>query len=435
MKLIRIGIFRPWILVLSCWCWLSSCRVPLQGAQSVRADGGIAVLDPASKLAETGLEFIGSGFENASPVWYEVDAQGIIRVHLMYDHERSSPNRAAGHFHFVIHARPGSKLNLEFINLENIYNGRPGSVARELKSAVISENGRDWRSVPLETVETNRIQLRVEMKGAELYVARVEPYRISDLNRFLESIRGHPAVEITPIGKTVEGRGLEIVRVGNPVAPNRVFIRARAHSWEPGGNWVVEGVVRRLLQGDARAAGFLKRYCVWILPMANKDGVARGGTRFNLRGRDLNRGWDQDADPVNAPENAALEQWLRRQIASGLKPHLALELHNDGNGMLHISRPAVDGIGRHLERMARFENLLRQHTWFTEGSTGENFRNTGTLGDGWVARYGIDAVVHEFNCNWIAGLGERPLGRHWIKYGEDLTTVFHEYFGGSGSKE
>ena len=26
--------------------------------------------------------------------------------------------------------------------------------------------------------------------------------------------------------------------------------------------------------------------------MANKDGVARGGTRFNLRGKDLNRNWD-----------------------------------------------------------------------------------------------------------------------------------------------
>jgi len=80
-----------------------------------------------------------------------------------------------------------------------------------------------------------------------------------------------------------------------------------------------------------------------------------------------------------------------------------MELHNDGSGLLHISRPPVPELSRHLERMATLEGLLRKHTWFTEGSTEESFRNSGTLGDGWLERYGIDAVVHEFNCNWIAG--------------------------------
>lgn len=39
-------------------------------------------------------------------------------------------------------------------------------------------------------------------------------------------------------------------------------------------------------------------------------------------------------------------------------------------------------------------------------------------GDGWLERFGVDAVVHEFNCQWIAGLGEAPLARHWVEYGE-----------------
>ena len=47
--------------------------------------------------------------------------------------------------------------------------------------------------------------------------------------------------------------------------------------------------------------------------------------------------------------------------------------------------------------MTVLEELLRQHTWFTEGSTNAAFRNAGTLGDGWLERYGIDAAVHEFN--------------------------------------
>jgi len=375
------------------------------------------------------LEFIDTGFENASPVWYDDGADGTIRVHLLYDHERNSPNRAAGHIHFGVHAKAGTRLTFEFLNLDNVWNGRPGSVARELKAVVISENGRDWTPVPLDSLPENRVRLIVEMPGPRLFVARVEPYRLSDLDRLLASIRKHPLVEIAPIGKTVEGRELEIVRVGNPKAPYRVFLRARAHPWEPAGNWIVQGLIGRLLQGDERSKQYLERYCVYALPMANKDGVARGRTRFNLRGKDLNRNWDAPADPDLAPENHALERWLETAIAAGRRPHLAMELHNDGSGRLHISRPPVPQLQRHLDRMATLEKLLRTHTWFTEGSTDAAFRNTGTLGDGWLARYGIDAVVHEFNCNWIAGLKAHPTGRHWEDYGVALATVFHEYFG------
>lgn len=376
---------------------------------------------------DTALEFIDTGFENASPVWYERDTEGTIQVHLLYDHERSSPNRAAGHIHFALHAGPGSRIALEFRNLENVWNSQPGSVARELLAMVISEDGRDWTSVPTERLPGDRVRLTVEMPGPRLYVARVEPYRISDLERLLASIRSNPLVDITTIGQTVGGRDLEIIRIGGPDAPQRVFLRARAHPWEAGGNWVVEGLVQRLLRGDAEARTFLEHYSVYILPMANKDGVALGRTRFNLLGKDLNRDWDRPADPDLAPENAALERWLEGMIAAGRRPHLALELHNDGSGRLHISRPPSPDLDRHLARMALFEQLLRERTWFTEGSTSAAFRNSGTLGDGWLARYGIDAVVHEFNCNWIAGLKERPLGRHWRAYGEALAGVLHAW--------
>ena len=377
---------------------------------------------------DTGLEFIDTSFENASPLWYEFAPDGTILVHLLYDQERNSPNRAAGHIHFLLHAKPGSRLTLEFKNMDNVWNGKPGSVAKEVKAISLSENGRDWKVVPTESLPENRVRLTVEMPGPRLYVARIEPYRISDLDALLASIRNDPLVQITPIGKTVQGRELEIIRVGDERAPYRVFIRARAHPWEPGGNWVVQGLIQRLLKGDDQAKKFLQRYCLYVMPMANKDGVARGGTRFNLQGKDLNRNWDKPADPQLAPENYALEKWLEKMICAGQPPHLAMELHNDGSGLLHVSRPAVAGLQRHVERMATLETLLRKHTWFTEGSSKPSFHNSGTLGDGWLERYGIDAAVHEFTCNWIAGLKDYATGRHWENYGEKLADVFYEYF-------
>ena len=393
---------------------------------SAALDGGGQ--PPAGAARDTAIEFVDTSFENASPLWYDFAADGSIQIHLLYDHERASPNRAAGHVHFLLHGRSGAKATLEFRNLDNVWNGQPGSVARELKTVVISSNGRDWMPVPTESLPENRVRLNITMSGPRLYVARLEPYRLSDLDHLLASIRNNRLVQVSPIGRTAGGRGLEIIRVGDARAPYRVFLRARAHPWESGSSWVAHGLIERLLKDDAAARAFLGRYAVYILPMANKDGVARGMTRFNANGKDLNRNWDKPADPGLAPENAALERWLEGMIASGLTPHLAMELHNDGRGLLHISRPPVPQLDRHLARMATLETLLRQKTWFTEGSTAAGFRNSGTLGDGWLERYGIDAVVHEFNCNWIEGLKDYPSARHWRTYGEKLAEVFQEYF-------
>ena len=309
-----------------------------------------------SGTALASLQYIDTSFENASPLWYEAAPDGPILVYLMYDHERSSPNRAAGHFHFRIHAKKGSKLTLEFKNLDNVWNSQKGSVARELKAAVISQDGKKWNPIDFESLPENRVRLNFEMPANALYVARVEPYRISDLDRMLDSIKSNSLVQITTFGKTVQGRDLEIVRIGNPTAPFRVFIRARAHPWESGGNWVVQGLIQRLLKADAEAKKYLDRYCVYILPMANKDGVATGRTRFNMLGKDLNRDWDKPADRELSPENFALEKWLESMIARNHAPHLAIELHNDGSGRLHISRPQVPNLARYLERMKTLEH-------------------------------------------------------------------------------
>src|SRR5687767_12660956 len=49
-----------------------------------------------------GLSLVRAGFENASPLQWDVDPDGTVNVRLLYDYERDSPNRAAGHFHFQL---------------------------------------------------------------------------------------------------------------------------------------------------------------------------------------------------------------------------------------------------------------------------------------------------------------------------------------------
>ena len=395
---------------------------PAAIAQTTNVQAGAA---SNSAAAENDLIYVDTGFENASPVWYEMIPGGAA-VHLLYDHERNSPNRAAGHMHIRLETRPGAKLTLEIRNLDNIYNGRPGSVANEMHSLVVSEDGRNWRAVPTEVFD-HHVRVQLSSPGNQLYVARVEPYRLSDLERMLETIRKHPQVSIETIGQTVEGRNLEMIRLGSLTAPNHVFVRARAHAWEAGGNWIVEGLVSRALREDQEAVNFRKECCLWILPMANKDAVARGLTRFNLRGRDLNRDWTAPADPQTAPENYALEKWLEAKLNAGQRIHFALEVHNDGNGRLHLNSPPEAERLRYSQHMKKFEDLLRAHTWFSVGTT-QVMHGAGTLANGWQNRYGIDGAVHEFNCQWIERSKEAPLAKHWLEYGEGLMLVFRDYF-------
>lgn len=378
--------------------------------------------------AKPALEYINTGFENASPLQWETDAEGTVHVRLLYDYERNSPNRAAGHWHFQLQATPGTDLTLVLHNFDNVYNGRPGAAVSKRSICYVSPDGKHWKVIPAEFLEGNLLRLRVHLEGPSLYLARLEPYRLTDLGRLLDEIRGHRLVEIEPIGKTVEGRPLEIVRVGDPGAPRRVLLRARAHAWEPGGNWMVQGLIRALLRDDEASRRCRKRCCVYVLPMANKDAVARGLTRFNMLGRDLNRNWDRPADPKLAPENYALEAWIRRMIKQGKPLHLAIDMHNDESGGLHISRPPVKDLERYLQRMRVFEKLLRKHTWFTEGSSGPGHRNPGSLGEGLLERYGIDACILEFNCNWIAGLKQYPSGAAWEQFGGQFLAVLSEYF-------
>jgi predicted deacylase len=261
------------------------------------------------------------------------------------------------------------------------------------------------------------------MESGKIFVASVEPYRISDLDRLLTEIKNNPLVGITTVGQTAEGRSLEIIRVGNVDAPYRLFIRARAHSWEPGGNWVVQGLIRSLLSADA--ARYRERYCVYIMPMANKDGVARGRTRFNTLGKDLNREWHLPADPELTPEKYAFESWLTKMISEGKKPHFAIDLHNDRGGNLHVNLPTAHN-ARYTENLKRFEDLLFKHTWFREGAS--HVKNPGSFGEGMAARFNIDACVYELNYEWIKGLNKEPLGKDWELLGKQLRDVFYAYF-------
>lgn len=383
---------------------------------------------------ESPLTYIDTSFENASPVDWSFGTSGEVYVNLMYDHQRGSPNRAAGHIFFAVEAPPGSNVRLVLQRFDNVWNGKPGSPVSDRTLLRISTDGKSWKPLATRYDKTaNQLTVDLPMPVGRVFVARLEPYRLSDLEELKRRIADRPEVKIETIGRTVEDRQLEIISLGSPNAPHRVLLRARAHPWETGGNWVIEGLIDRLLADVADKPDWKSSYQVHVMPLANKDGVARGRTRFNSRGYDLNRQWDAPADPASAPENAALEAWLERMIAAGKRPGLAIDLHNDEGGILHLSRPD-DGADSYLAQMGRLEQLLRRHTWFSEGATAPSFRNPGSFGEGLWSRYRIPACVLELNANQIAKLQQPADAEQWRQMGAGLVDVFFDFFADTGEE-
>jgi hypothetical protein len=399
------------------------------------AYAGARVLDMPGHIKADSLNpeppYINTAFENASPLEWSIASDGAVILDLVYDHERSSQNKSISHWHFQVEAKQGSEITFIIKDYINIYNGRRARVFSKRTRYFVSEDGLEWASFPCVALNGDSLMFKVYMKSKRLFIAGLPPYRVSDLERFLAEIQKNRLIKIDAIGKTVEGRQLEIITLGNTDAPYRIFLRARAHAFEAGGNWLLEGLINNLIQNNSDTRRYLKKYCLYILPMANKDGVARGKSRFNGMGMDLNRKWNMPADPDYAPENHALEIWLETMIRKGLKPHLLLDLHNDPSGGIHISRPPHVDLEQYLSNMENFEFLLRKLTWFTEGSTGVNFRDgVGSIAEGLMERYGIEGCVFELNDEWIAGLNKPPLPEDWKLMGRQLCEVFFQYFDG-----
>jgi len=119
-----------------------------------------------------------------------------------------------------------------------------------------------------------------------------------------------------------------------------------------------------------------------------------------------------------------MESWLEGLIARGIKPGLAIDFHNDSNGPLFFASS-----GKHdriyVRNMELLEGLLREHTWFSEGTS---FFGSESFEEGLMSRYGINALVYELNAHWIKSKEKMPLSSDWLELGDQLCPVFDEYF-------
>jgi murein tripeptide amidase MpaA len=220
--------------------------------------------------------------------------------------------------------------------------------------------------------EKRWFRVHTEYNGAELLIrhrpmqeaasyAFFVPYKEALRKKLLRAAKKSPHVTHRKIGKSVQGRPLDLLVFGDEKRmTKRVWIIARQHAGESMAEYCVDGMVRHLIDAnDPIAQTFLSRATVYIVPNMNPDGSAVGNLRANANGVDLNRAW------VNPPETAP-EIQLVRGLMDETGVDVFLDVHGDEERhYLWLAHPHPSNISKNVAHIQRqFEEIVQQR--FTE---------------------------------------------------------------------
>lgn len=309
---------------------------------------------------------VSSAFEGGNIGKVERVSPTHLRCAVPGQSDQDRRNRQANWYYFELTQLPREPVTIDLVNLAGEYNYR-GPVYAVTKDTrpVYSYDDVHWTHFDDTQVswddKDSHLTLRITPAHNHLWIAHVPPYTNRNLAALLDSFRASPDLERQVIGRTVQNRDIPLLTITNrKIAESQkrtIWLMFRQHAWETGSSWACDGAVRFLLSDDERARRLRDRVIYKIFPLADPDGVATGGVRFNQNGYDLNRNWDA-IDPRVMPEIAAQHKAILDWVDSGHHIDLFLSLHNTETGEYLEAPAAYRTLGK------RAFELLKQTTTF-----------------------------------------------------------------------
>lgn len=336
-------------------------------------------------------------------------------------------NRQASWYYFRVEGAKDQQLIIDLTKLLGEYNYKPGAHAITAETRpVISYDQEEWRHLSDEEVEWNeeKVELRLKLKPRQnkMWIAHQPPYTTARLNQFLSSYQNDPLIEIDQIGESADGKPLHLLHITNPDIPLEqkkvIWLMARQHSWESGTSWVMEGALRYLLD-TAEGIALLDKQLFQVMPMADPDGVARGGVRFNKFGHDLNRNWDlvmPDEMPEIYAQKTAIVNWLLQ----GHKIDVFLSIHNteEVDYVQGPDLPAGHKLWQYMSEHTSFkaeEGLRDMPKTTTEGKPGRM-----TVNQALWAEQKVPAYLMELKVEKADKLNARRSVEDWLDLGQGV---------------
>ncbi len=297
---------------------------------------------------------INSQFDSGNIQVLSLDSPDNIQLAIKKDHQSDFYQW----FHFKLHGTPfvEHKLHINDLAKSAYPNGWKNY------QAVASYDRETWFRVDTEFTGDQLI-IEFTPEYDSVYFAYFAPYSYErHLDLIAQAQLGFECRHEL-LGLTLDSRELNLLVIGDEEEPNmsdsdtpklNIWITARQHPGESMAQWLVEGLLNRLLdEDDGVARELLQKAIFYIVPNMNPDGSARGHLRTNAAGTNLNREW-QSPSLEKSPE---VYYVLNKMHQTGVD--IFLDVHGD-EALPYNFVAGSEGNPNYNNRIKTLENTFKQ---------------------------------------------------------------------------
>jgi murein tripeptide amidase MpaA len=202
-----------------------------------------------------------------------------------------APDAGGDHFqwfHYRVTGARGIRLRMRLTNA----GGASYPEGWEDYRVCVSYDRAVWTRVPTR-FDQGVLTIEHTPEMDSVYYAYFAPYSLERHADLVAEAQCAEGVSYERLGATVDGRDLDLLVIGEPDDRRpSCWIIARQHPGETMAQWLVEGLLERLLDDEDPVARWIReRATLYVVPNMNPDGSFRGHLRNNASGANLNREW------------------------------------------------------------------------------------------------------------------------------------------------
>lgn len=297
-------------------------------------------------------------------------------------------------FHFKLHCSPfvEHKIHIQDLAKSAYPDGWKGY------QALASYDRTEWFRVDTE-FDGDTLQINFTPEFDSVYFAYFVPYSYERHLDLIANAQMSFDCRHELLGLTLDQRELNMLVLGNEDdiddskgRKNKIWISARQHPGETMAEWLIEGLINRLLdEDDGLARALLRDNVFYIVPNMNPDGSARGHLRTNAIGVNLNREW-QAPSLDKSPE---VFHVLNKMQETGVD--MFLDVHGD-EALPYNFVAGGEGIPNYNATIAGLEDTFKQALLIATPEFQDEFGYKKDAPGKANLTVGSNAVGHKFDC-------------------------------------
>ena len=184
------------------------------------------------------------------------------------------------------------------------------------------------------------VSIKLTLGPDTLWLSAQELITAQHVKSWTTDLERHSFVSSSKIGESLEGRAINLLKIGKSDDQKMIVVLSRQHPPEVTGYLAMTSFIETICSNTETAKRFRADYNTYVIPLANPDGVHLGHWRHSAAGIDLNRDW-QD---FNQPETVAIKEFMENKVAAtGGKFYFGVDFHSTYEDIYYTIDPQLKG--------------------------------------------------------------------------------------------